>query len=310
MFSKDTQELLDKIWDVLTTLWHFELFQSGDSTIYLNQVIIALFVVLVGFIVSKWMSRSIGRRLANTGKLNENTTHALQRIFHLIFIVIIVLVALPIAGIPITIFTVLGGAVAIGVGFGMQNLFNNLISGLILMIEKPIRIGDVVFISGEEGRVEDIGNRCTRVRRGNGVDVLIPNSHFLEQEVINWTLSDNNIRGEVLVGVAYGSDVERTRDLMVQAAQENDKIHDDPTPFALFEDFGDNALGFRLYYWARVNSPLDIDRINSEIRFRIDATFKEAEICIAFPQRDVHLDTLSPLEVNVVNKSPNPSNEG
>ncbi|MDG2167719.1 MAG: mechanosensitive ion channel [Opitutales bacterium] len=235
---------MDKIWGVVITVWHFELFKSGDSTIYFNQVVIALLVVLVGFIVSKWISSSNGRRLSNMGRLNANTTHALQRLFHLVFVVVIVLVALPIAGIPITIFTILGGAVAIGIGFGMQNLFNNLISGLILMIEKPIRIGDVVFISGEEGRVEEIGNRCTRVRRGNGVDVLIPNSHFLEQEVINWTLSDNNIRGEVLVGVAYGSDVERTRDLMVEAAQKNEKIHDDPTPFALFEDFGDNALAF------------------------------------------------------------------
>lgn len=302
MFSKDTQDLLDKIWEVITTLWHFELFQSGDSTIYLNQLIIALFVVLIGFVVSKWMSRSIGRRLSKSGKLNENTTHALQRIFHLVFIVIIVLVALPIAGIPITIFTVLGGAVAIGVGFGMQNLFNNLISGLILMIEKPIRIGDIVFIGGDEGRVEDIGNRCTRVRRGNGVDVLIPNSHFLEQEVVNWTLSDNDIRGEVLVGVAYGSDTKKTHDLMIKAAVDNEKVHESPAPFVLFEDFGDNALGFRLYFWANVRSPLDVDRINSEIRFCIDDLFKEAEICIAFPQRDVHLDTLSPLEVNITNK--------
>ena len=173
MFSDSTQELLEKIWEVIITLWHFELFKSGDSTIYLNQVIVALIVVFVGFIVSKWISRSIGRRLARMGKLNQNTTYALQRLFHLVFVVVIVLVALPIAGIPITIFTVLGGAVAIGVGFGMQNLFNNLISGLILMIEKPIRIGDIVFIGGDEGRVEDIGNRCVRVRRGNGVDVLI-----------------------------------------------------------------------------------------------------------------------------------------
>lgn len=302
MFSDSTQELLEKIWEVIITLWHFELFKSGDSTIYLNQVIVALIVVFVGFIVSKWISRSIGRRLARMGKLNQNTTYALQRLFHLVFVVVIVLVALPIAGIPITIFTVLGGAVAIGVGFGMQNLFNNLISGLILMIEKPIRIGDIVFIGGDEGRVEDIGNRCVRVRRGNGVDVLIPNSHFLEQEVVNWTLSDSQIRGEVLVGVAYGSDTKMTHDLMVQAAKENSKIHESPEPFVLFEDFGDNALGFRLYYWAHVDSPLDVDRINSVIRFRIDDLFKEADICIAFPQRDVHLDTLAPLEVNVVNK--------
>ncbi len=304
MFSESTNEVLNKIWEVVVTVWHFELFKTGDNIILFNQVVIALLVLLVGFIISKWMTRKVGQRLTSLGRLNDNTTHALQRLFHMVFVVIIVLVALPIAGIPITIFTVLGGAVAIGVGFGMQNLFNNLISGIILMIEKPIRIGDIVFIGGDEGRVEDIGNRCTRVRRGNGVDVLIPNSHFLEQEVINWTLSDSDIRGEVLVGVAYGSDTKMTHDLMFKAAQDNKKIHESPKPFILFEDFGDNALGFRLYYWANVQSPLDINRINSELRFSIDDLFREADICIAFPQRDVHLDTLKPLEINILNKHP------
>ncbi len=301
--SDSTRELLKNIWEVLKTLWHFELFKSGDSTIYFNQVVVAILVVILGIVVSRILSGILGRRLKRTGKLNQNTTHVLQRLFNLIFIVVIVLIALPIAGIPITIFTVLGGAVAIGVGFGAQNLFNNLISGLILMLEKPIRIGDIVEVGDEAGKVEDIGNRCVRVRRGDGIDVLIPNSQFLETEVVNWTLSDADIRGEVLVGVAYGSDTKMTHDLMLQAAEEHDKIHSNPEPFVLFEEFGDNALAFRLYYWSSVQKPLDIDRINSALRFRIDDLFKEAEICIAFPQRDVHLDTLSPLEVSITNKA-------
>lgn len=293
---------MEKVWEVVSTIWNFELFKSGDSSIYFNQLLIALLVVIVGLFISRWISRKIGRRITKMGKLNENTAHALQRLFHLIFVVIVVLIALPIAGIPITIFTVLGGAVAIGIGFGAQNLFNNLISGLILMIEKPIRIGDIVEVGAEEGRVEEIGNRCVKVRRGDGIDVLIPNSQFLENQVVNWTLSDSDIRGEVLVGVAYGSDTKKTHDLMLQVAGEQHKIHASPEPFVLFEDFGDNALAFRLYYWSSVQRPMDIDRINSAIRFRIDDLFSEAGITIAFPQRDVHLDTLTPLEVNVTQK--------
>lgn len=304
MFSESVEELLQKIWEVLKTAWHFELFKSGDSSVYFNQVLVALLVVLVGLFISRWIARGIGLRLSKVARLNENTTHALQRVFHLFFIVIIVLIALPIAGIPITIFTVLGGAVAIGIGFGAQNLFNNLISGLILMIEKPIRIGDIVEVGDEAGKVEDIGNRCVRVRRGDGVDVLIPNSQFLEQMVVNWTLSDSDLRGEVLVGVAYGSDTRKTHDLMLRAANEHNKIHRSPEPFALFEDFGDNALGFRLYYWSSVQKPLDIKRINSALRFRIDELFREAGIVIAFPQRDVHLDTLSPLQINLTKNPP------
>ena len=238
MFSESTQEVLNQIWEVLKTVWHFELFKSGDTTIYFNQIFVALVVVFVGFIVSKWLSRALGRRLAKMSKLNQNTMHVLQRLFYLIFVVIIVLIALPIAGIPITVFTVLGGAVAIGVGFGVQNLFNNLISGLILMIEKPIRIGDILDLGDSQGKVEDIGNRCVRMRRGDGVDVLIPNSHFLEQQVVNWTLSDSDLRGEVTVGVAYGSDTRKVHDLMLTAAKEQPKIHSTPEPFILFEDFG------------------------------------------------------------------------
>ena len=304
MFSESTQEFLENVWEVVKTLWYFELYKSGDTIIVFNQVIIALLVILVGIVASKILARGIGRRLAKSGKLNQNTTHILQRLFNLLFIVVIVLIALPIAGIPITVFTVLGGAVAIGIGFGAQNLFNNLISGLILMLEKPIRIGDIVEVGEEEGKVEDIGNRCVRVRRGDGVDVLIPNSQFLEKEVVNWTLSDSNLRGEVVVGVAYGSDTRKTHDLMMQAANENDRIHRSPEAFVLFEDFGDNALAFRLYYWASVDRPLDLHRINSALRFRIDALFREADITIAFPQRDVHLDTLSPVEVSVINQNP------
>jgi small-conductance mechanosensitive channel len=299
MFSESTQEVLNQIWEVLKTVWHFELFKSGDTTIYFNQIFVALVVVFVGFIVSKWLSRALGRRLAKMSKLNQNTMHVLQRLFYLIFVVIIVLIALPIAGIPITVFTVLGGAVAIGVGFGVQNLFNNLISGLILMIEKPIRIGDILDLGDSQGKVEDIGNRCVRMRRGDGVDVLIPNSHFLEQQVVNWTLSDSDLRGEVTVGVAYGSDTRKVHDLMLTAAKEQPKIHSTPEPFILFEDFGDNALAFRLYYWSAVDRPMDLDRINSAIRFRVDELFREADITISFPQRDVHLDTLSPLEIKI-----------
>ncbi len=206
---------------------------------------------------------------------------------------------MPIAGIPITIFTVLGGAVAIGIGFGAQNLFNNLISGLILMVERPIRIGDIVELAGAEGRVADIGNRCVRIRRSDGIDVLVPNSHFLEQDVVNWTLNDSDIRGSLSIGVAYGSDIKKVKELMLKAAKEHPKIIQNLEILVLFDDFGDNSLLFNLLFWTKVTRPMDLRRIQSEIRFTLDATFKEAGISISFPQRDVHLDTLTPLEIRL-----------
>jgi len=220
----------------------------------------------------------------------------------------IVLIALPIAGIPITIFAVLGGALAIGVGFGAQNLLNNLISGIILIAERPIRIGDIVELEKERGRVEEIGNRCVRIRRYDGVHVLVPNSYFLEQRVVNWTLVSADIRSVVSVGVAYGSPVEKVRDLMQQSAEEHEKVSKDYPVEVFFEEFGDNALTFNLYFWTSVNQPMDIRRVQSDVRFKINALFAEHNIVIAFPQRDIHLDTSKPLEIHL--KDPSEQQKG
>ena len=197
---------MEKLRETFGDVWNLVLYRSADQEVHLNQVIVAILLIIFGVIAGRFVSGLIGRRLQRISRFNSNTAHFLQRLSFYFFVVIIVLIALPIAGIPITIFTVMGGALAIGVGFGAQNLFNNLISGIILMLEKPIRIGDIIEISGNEGRVEDIGNRCVRVRRGDGIDLIVPNSRFLEDIVVNWTLHDGNIRGTVAVGVAYGSD--------------------------------------------------------------------------------------------------------
>ena len=280
-------------------VWNLELFSSGANTVRLNQMVIAGVLLILGIMISRRLVRVVGRRLESSKRFHPSTSYILQRLLFYLLVVVITLIALPMAGIPITIFTVLGGAVAIGVGFGAQNLFNNLISGLILMIERPIRIGDIVEVQSHQGRVEEISNRCVRVRRSDGVDLLVPNSYFLEQPVVNWTLCDEDVRGEVAVGVAYGSPTELVRDLIRRAVDEHPKIRREPPPDVLFEDFGDNALGFRVLFWTPVQRPLDLRRIQSELRFRIDALFREHQITIAFPQRDVHLDTTHPLEVRV-----------
>jgi len=280
-------------------IWNLKLFTSGANEIHLNQILIAILTIYVGVFLTKRFTSLVGKRLEKFGKIDHQTAFVLQKIFSYLLFVIVVLVAMPIAGIPITIFTVLGGAVAIGVGFGAQNLFNNLISGIILMVERPIRIGDIIEHSGAEGKVADIGNRCVRIRRTDGIDVMVPNSYFLEQDVINWTLFDSDVRGDLKIGVAYGSDVQKVKELMETAAREHPKVKKSLEILVLFEDFGDNSLLFTLLFWTRVTRPMDLRRIQSDLRFTLDAAFKEAGITIAFPQRDVHLDTLKPLEVRV-----------
>lgn len=293
------EDILSVVLNWFDQIWHLKLFKSGENHVELSQIIIALTVLVLGVIVARRIASAVGRRILATGRFNRSTAFVMQRMLFYLLVVLGTFVALPIAGIPMTVFTVMGGAIAIGIGFGAQNLFNNLISGIILMIEQPIRVGDIVEVQGGHGRVEEISNRCVRVRRSDGIDVLVPNSFFLEQPVVNWTLRDAEIRGEVVVGVAYGSPTEQVRDLIAQAAREHPKIKQEPASVILFEEFGDNTLNFRLLFWTPVTRPMDLRRIRSDLHFRIDALFREHDITIAFPQRDLHLDTLKPLEVKV-----------
>lgn len=280
-------------------IWNLELYKSGENVVKLNQILIAFLVIVIGISASRKLTNQLLKRVKILKNMNTNTRYLLRKILFNIMAVLVVLIALPIAGIPITIFTVIGGAFAIGIGFGAQNLFNNLISGFIIIMEKPIKIGDIVEMSGEQGKIEDIGNRCVRIKRVDGVDLLVPNSFFLEQTVINWTLSDFDVRGSVKVGVAYGSDTKLVEKLILKVVDENFRINKEPKPTVLFEDFGDNSLVFNLLFWTKVYSPMQLREIESQIRYGIDNEFREAGIVIAFPQRDIHVDTLSPIEVKL-----------
>lgn len=290
----------ESIIDKLAYLWKMELFQSNNTTVHFNQIVIALTFVVVGIFVSKRIARVLSKRLQSSKKVTRNLAYVVERVVSVALVVIVVLIALPIAGIPITIFTVLGGALAIGVGFGAQNLFNNLISGFILMVEQPIRIGDIVEIGDHECTVMNIGNRCVRVLRADGVDVMVPNSRFLEENVVNWTLFDGYIRGSVAVGVAYGSDTQLVKNLMLQVAKDHAGVIQEKPMVVFFEDFGDNSLAFKLIFWTSITRPIELRIIQSDIRFEIDRLFREHNISISFPQRDVHLDTLKPLEIKMV----------
>lgn len=285
----------------LSSVWQAPLYQTAETTIYFSQLAIALVVMVLGFSLVRYVAMGLFRRIHTGPHISAQQAHVIRKLVAYVGYLAIILIALPIAGIPITVFAVLGGALAIGVGFGAQNLLNNLISGIILLVERPIKIGDVVELETDKGRIEDIGNRCVRIRRFDGVHVLVPNSYFLEQRVTNWTLVSNDVRGSVSVGIAYGSPTRKVEQLMLQAASEQAAIdHSRWEPEVLFEDFGDNSLVFTLLFWTRVDAPMDLRRLQSAIRFRLDELFADAGIVIAFPQRDVHLDTSRPLQLRIV----------
>ena len=266
-----------------------EVFTFSEQPITLGELLMIPLLLVIGIFLTRSAVKIITNRLTSK-KTDPNIIHFLQRVLYILAIVIIVITILDLINVPLTAFAFLSGAIAIGFGFGAQNIINNFISGWILMWERPIRIGDFLEIEDTKGIVEEINTRSTRIRRVDGVHLLIPNSKLLENTVVNWTLVDRLVRTSVKVGVAYGSSAKKVAELIMQATVEESDVLKDPKPLVTFEDFGDNSLLFEVTYWIHSNVEGGLRVTRSNIRFRIDELFEKHNIIIAFPQRDVHLD--------------------
>lgn len=293
-----------EVWQAFSSaaakVWGAEIFVFDDQAITLGKLIVGMFLLLTGIWIAKLFSRLIGTWMLSRLKLDEGIIAVIQTVLFYILLITVVLFALKLINIPLTVFTVLGGALAIGIGFGSQNLMSNFISGLILLAERPIRVGDFIQIGDLMGVISHIGARSTNIKTPQNVDIIVPNSNLLEDRVTNWALSDTKVRSSILIGVAYGSDVQLVSSLLKKAAEDHKRVLNQYIPVVLFTDFGDNSLCFELLFWVNMRRLLERRMVESDLRFKIDALFREADICIAFPQRDVHLDTLKPLEVKMV----------
>ncbi len=281
------------------TAWNYEITAVADEPITVRKLVGALIFLLVGWMISRLVSRTIGRRVLARFGLDGGNASAVQTIAFYLMFVLFGYFSLELIGVPLTVFAFFGGAMAIGVGFGSQNILNNFISGLILLFERPIRVGDLVEIDGLYGTIEHVGARSTRVKTGSNLEMIIPNSRFLENNVTNLTLSDERFRASVCVGVAYGSPTRDVSALLERAVLEHPSVLKSPDPIILFKDFADNSLNFEVHFWIRMRTQMQRQRIESDVRHAIDDLFDEAGITIAFPQRDVHLNATAPIEVRL-----------
>lgn len=259
------------------------------------QIAVAMLTLVVGTWLARWSERKLSQRLEQR-KMDAGVIQLVRRLFYILVVAVLIFTTLDLLGIPLTAFAFVTGAIAIGVGFGAQNIINNFISGWILMGERPIRVGDFLELGDALGTVEAINTRYTRVRRLDGVRLMIPNSQFLENTVVNWTIVDRKLRSSVRVGVRYGSDTQKVKQLLEDILSNNADILADPPPTVIFEDFGDSALIFDAFFWIESSSERTLRGVRSALRFEIDSVFKENDIVIAFPQRDVHIDGLLKLE--------------
>jgi small-conductance mechanosensitive channel len=267
----------------------FVLFSLDNKAFTVADILLIPAILIGGYLLLQWTISAIAKRLTSRG-MQADVIHLLRRLLFVIGLALLIITTLDLINVPLTAFAFLSGAIAIGFGFGAQNIINNFISGWILMWERPIRIGDFLEVDGARGKVEAINTRSTRIRRVDGVHMLIPNSKLLENTVVNWTLVDRLTRATVRVGVAYGSPAKKVSELVMQATKAQSAVLDDPAPVVIFDDFGDNSLVFEVFFWIHATVERDLRVIRSNIRFELDELFAEHGIVIAFPQRDVHID--------------------
>jgi small-conductance mechanosensitive channel/CRP-like cAMP-binding protein len=288
------------IWEAFLQVWDYQIFEVDGQPITINKVVLGVLFLGVGIWVSRILSVVIGRRILPQVGVQSASSVAFQRVIFYLMVGICTLIALRVVSVPLTVFTVLGGALAIGLGFGAQNIVNNFISGWILLAERKVAIGDLIEVEGKVGHVLSIGARSTHVRRPDGIEMLIPNSLMLERTVINWTLTDTDIRTTVRIGVQYGSPVDTVIELMKTTVVEHDKVLPKPEPIIVFEEFGDNALIFDVYFWVRTNQEMTLRLVRSDVRQMLDQLFRSAGIVIAYPQRDLHWHAQDPIEVRML----------
>ena len=283
---------------------NFEIWVIDKQVVTVKKFLGALAFLIIGILLTRIILHHILYPLLEKTLWRKTKPEILQRTVTYLAYCIVFLITLGKLRIPLQSFATLGGGIAIGLGFAAQTVIKNFISGFILLGEKSFDIGDLVEVGGILGTIKDIGSRSTLLRTGENKDILVPNSYFLENAITNWTRKDRRIRAQVTVGVAYGSPVDQVKELLLQAAGACDQVLNNPQPFVLFNDFADNALIFDIYFWIEVVGVMGRRIIQSTLRFKIDELFRTAGLVIAFPQRDVHLDTQGPVEVRLVDKEP------
>ncbi|MGI9087192.1 MAG: mechanosensitive ion channel family protein [Chthoniobacterales bacterium] len=254
--------------------------------------LVNIFLLVVLLVAVFWFSSQtkrflFNRFLAKSG-LDRPLQYAIAQIASNVVLVVGILIVLENTGIHLAALTVFAGAVGVGIGFGLQNIASNFISGLVILAERPITLGDRVEVAGIAGQVQKIRARSTVIVTNDNISMIVPNSKFIDSTVTNWTFGDPRVRFRVPVGVAYGSDVEKVREALIAAGTEHPKALEDPAPSVFFTGFGDSSLDFELVVWSTEMSYRP-RRFKSDLNFLIEKKLREAEIEIPFPQRDLHI---------------------
>jgi small-conductance mechanosensitive channel len=299
---------VEKVWsfEVMSFEDKFEL--DGESMtvripVTLGILLRALLFFIIGYVVISKVASRVQRTLVGRGHIAEAQARTLRNWAMIAASFFLVIGTLSFLKIPLTVFAFFGGALAIGIGFGTQTLIKNFISGIIVLAERKIRVGDVLNVDGIIGTVTEVNTRSSVIRSADDVETMIPNSLFLENRVTNWTLSNSKVRRELRVGVAYGTHPQTVMGILSESAERHGLICKDPAPYVIFEDFGDNALIFCLFFWMEFGRGNNPNIVASDLRLMIEKRFGELGIGVPFPQRDMHLTTDQPIQIQLSRES-------
>jgi small-conductance mechanosensitive channel len=267
-------------------------FKIGELQFSMEIVLMVACVLYLTIIISWIIQAFLDAGVMTPQGMEHGVKVAVKTLVHYSLILVGFLVAISVAGVDMSKFAILAGALGVGIGFGLQNIVNNFISGLILLFERPVKVGDTVTLEDQWGIITRIGLRSTVVETADHSEVIVPNSELISQRVVNWTFTSHVTRVVLPVGVAYGTPLDKVLEILLQVAGEHSEIVAKPEPSAIFTGFGDSAINFELRVWiADVNQRL---RIRSELGLAIDRHFRTAGIVIPFPQRDLHLQSIAP----------------
>jgi len=273
----------------------------GDTTVTLGMIAWAGLVMLLSFQLS-WLVRSLlDVSILRSRRYDRGVRDAVRKLVHYSLLTLGLLIALTTAGVDPRVFALLGGAFGIGIGFGLQNIVNNFVSGIILLFERPIKVGDTIVIENEWGTIKRIGLRSTVVETLDNSEIIVPNSMLISEKVTNWTLSTASARVVMEVGVAYGSDIAKVLDILIEAGTSSSLVLSEPKVSAIFTGFGDSSLNFELRIW--IADIRDRLHVKSDILHAIEKGLRSAHIEIPFPQRDLHVRSIDPATLNKLTRA-------
>jgi potassium efflux system protein len=267
--------LVSSIFGILYDVWNYAIYTTTDKQpITIANVITGLILFAVGIKVARYLTRIARNNIIDKLELESNVSDLLESITHYTLIIFISLMVLDISHVPFTVFSFIGGTFAVSMAFGSRNIFNNLLSGLFLMVEQPIRVGDFIEIDKTFGKVIKIGARCVNIRTANNVDILVPNSSILENKVVNWTLNDDKVKICIEVPIKRSAPTRTAEQTILKSLQQNKDILSLPLPQVYFDRYDEDNLVFEVTFWIHINSS-DRKKIISDLNHMINLALFE-----------------------------------